>query len=1000
MKRILLMGIMLSSFVLSNGQELQFCDFKKIETKDGLCSPNIRKIIQDKYGFMWFATQEGLSRFDGLTFVNFKPNMDIKTRNLLSSDVFDLAIERNGDYLWALTTYGGLNKIDLRSLQIVQRVPLNHDASDAHPLWGTKMVMVNDLLFIGTNEGFVIIVNIKTGTVEKTYKAIFSDNKAINIEAVFNYADQIWILGYEGKIIVQNLHLNGKPNFLSVQDNNPDFHFRTVLLLDDHHAALLTNYGLKILDLDKRKVVPAPDHLKKLPNACYKEDMYSIAVNKKHIYLSGLNGLFLINKNDNSCLKLLPSKEPGNQDWFTTSSAIFEIGNSLFLGSPLGIAYVKNILSPFTAFTASYPSGTTKIGHSIHLFPLNDSILYSGANESAYKINTSSGSIERIGKNELYFTLFKGPDNNLFASRMSGTDVIDDGLKSFAVSKYYPELSKLNTDALISYLNYKDSLFFFASQNQNGLYIWNPSTRQVELITTYSSPIGLKSNVINRVFLDKKNDVWILCDNAVSVYSIKNRSIKHLNTNQPNGGKPLSIIMDMCEIGDNKYLAVYGMGIVILNKDNIITKSFTLNSGLNNLGLYKIFSSGDTCLIASSNDGLAVVNLKTEKITMYYDMDGLQSNSFEETSGNAFGKFIYMGGINGITRIDPSKFIHNGTPPRCYFSEISILAKSTSSNSFDLFPEEKVIHSDATQTTINFSAINYSSPERIIYSYRINGINDEWTSISNQTFIHLIGISYGTYVLQVKAANEDGVWSEPIELTLTFLPKWYQTWWFKSVVALLLMGVLYGLFRYRLWQIRKEQQIRQRIANDLHDDIGSTLNSVKVFTNLALMKPENNMPYLEQLKEGVQGAIVGVRDMVWVLDDKQDTIDHLVNRIDLFINPLAAAQDIEFEKSIDPALADKMLRKEEKRNLYLIIKEALNNSIKYSGASTLQLRVYKTPNDKFSISIHDNGKGFDLASVQRGNGLNNLQYRAQQIKYRIEIDSAPGKGTLIVLTRS
>lgn len=321
------------------------------------------------------------------------------------------------------------------------------------------------------------------------------------------------------------------------------------------------------------------------------------------------------------------------------------------------------------------------------------------------------------------------------------------------------------------------------------------------------------------------------------------------------------------------------------------------------------------------------------------------------------------------------------------------------SDTTNLMMKEFIIPNNVLQTNIHFSGINYSNPDRTIFRYKIKELNDDWIDLGTKNFISLIAVYPNTYHLEIKAANEDGVWSEPIELTLIFLPKWYQTWWFKTMMVLLMLGILYSLYRYRLAQIRKEQQIRQRIASDLHDDIGSTLNSVKVFTNLALMKPENNFTYLQQLKEGVQNAIVGVRDMVWVLDDKQDTLGHLLERVELFINPLASAQDIRFEKSLDAPLAHILLKKEEKRNLYLIIKEALNNSIKYASATTLQLIVEKVSHDRYIITIRDDGKGFNRDLIQKGNGLNNLQYRAQQIKYAIEIDSVPGKGTTITLTR-
>ncbi|MBL0183746.1 MAG: hypothetical protein IPP96_16255 [Chitinophagaceae bacterium] len=282
------------------------------------------------------------------------------------------------------------------------------------------------------------------------------------------------------------------------------------------------------------------------------------------------------------------------------------------------------------------------------------------------------------------------------------------------------------------------------------------------------------------------------------------------------------------------------------------------------------------------------------------------------------------------------------------------------------------------------------------YAYKINKIHSDWLSLDNQNFITLIGLSPGTYHLQVKTANEDGVWSDPKELILVFLPKWYQTWWFYLLIALTAAAILYALYRYRIAQIKKQHEIRKNIATDLHDDLGSTLNSVKVFTNLAIsgIKQEES---LQQVKDNLTEATMSLRDMIWVLDDSLDTVDELITRLKQFAIPVAAASNIEAIIKADSEVNSRQLIKEEKRNLFLICKEAINNSIKYSGASRIDVTITGS-GKKIQIVVADNGKGFNVDEVKKGYGLKNMQYRAGQIKYKVILNSLHGTEIIILPT--
>jgi signal transduction histidine kinase len=300
------------------------------------------------------------------------------------------------------------------------------------------------------------------------------------------------------------------------------------------------------------------------------------------------------------------------------------------------------------------------------------------------------------------------------------------------------------------------------------------------------------------------------------------------------------------------------------------------------------------------------------------------------------------------------------------------------------------------QTTISFSGINYSNPSRTSYAYRIKELDNNWINLGTRNFVTLIGLSPSTYTLEVKAANEDGVWCEPKTLTLTFLPKWYQTALFKAAVILFAGGIFYAFYRYRITQLKKQQQIRHEIASDLHDDIGATLNSVKIFTTLAETSP-NKEEYFQQIRESINTAYSGLRDMIWVLDDTGDTVEDLLKRIKQFAQPFANANNIHVHfSSGDADILE--LNKTEKRNLLLIAKEAINNCIKYANCKNVHVTVTKEDR-KIKLVMKDDGCGFDEKEITYGHGLRNIRERARQINYTASIFSEKGQGTTIEVVK-
>jgi signal transduction histidine kinase/ligand-binding sensor domain-containing protein len=987
------------SLYLTYGQDKQFIAFHKYTQNEGLSSYNITKIIQDRYGFIWAGTQDGLNRFDGVRFFSYNQQGN-KKYHIPGANISDMKEDTARNLLWVVTSYGGIAGISLNTLNVLEKIERIGQV-DLSEKWLRSVEVSGNILWVGSNNALYALDIANKKQLNLNYEGFAINPGRFDISRLFrDKYNRIWAFCNNQGVMVFNGSTGKLLQYIPITELRLDKAADPVTVWEvtgtaGNEVFAATSIGLLAFKSEPNKVVT---NLLGQDPLFTSTGMFGCTVDKENnVWFSSATDLYKYNLASKRTDRIADAASPSDA-WTSTIYYLFnDRDNNIWAGSQMGLGYFGVSEGVFTAYNKSLTS-ETNIAHAYTIYPANDTTVYCGATDGLYKLHTRTRSISKLQHGEYFFLIFKMPDGNVLVSYSLGLFVLVKD-KLIPVASVYPFMKGIKNELLNSAIQINDSLVLVGTQTQKGIYLLNLKNQTLRNYTNENSGLGLDKNIVTALFKDRKNNIWVLSESMILQFNPFTGQHRVVRLTNPFNGSRYSIFYDMCETGSSYWIAAYGTGLIETDKSMKLKRVISSANGLSNNAVYKVFAVEDSLVMVTSNNGLSVIKPYQNSIKHYYQSDGLHSSAFENFCGYQDKKRIYAGGVNGFTGINPAAFSVNTTAPKLYFTQIQIktstLMMDTSSLSMKLFS----VPDNWLQTTVFFSGLNYANPRRVTYQYKIKEIDTGWNNIGNRNFVTLIGLIPGTYHIQVMAANEDDVWSAPIELTLVFLPKWYQTWWFKALIALLLMSILYSLYRYRLAQVKKEQAIRQRIAGDLHDDIGSTLNSVKVFANLALMTPDNNSSYLQQLKEGVQSAIVGVRDMVWVLDDKQDTLDHLVGRIEQFILPLAAAQDIQFEKSLDPSLADNMLKKEEKRNLYLIIKEALNNSFKYAEATTLQLHIVKLPHDQYRISIHDNGKGFNAETVQKGNGLNNLYYRAQQIKYAIEVKSVPGKGTTITLTK-
>ncbi len=329
------------------------------------------------------------------------------------------------------------------------------------------------------------------------------------------------------------------------------------------------------------------------------------------------------------------------------------------------------------------------------------------------------------------------------------------------------------------------------------------------------------------------------------------------------------------------------------------------------------------------------------------------------------------------------------------FSQVA-LKKIFVNNQVRPFPKNNSIHLAASENDLilEFSQVKEDSVE---YLYRLKGEeNDSTWIVSAYPVVHYQDLGDGNFVFQIKTTNK----KFPVS-TLKIIREipFYYTTWFKFTVVIyfmILLGV--GIYLLSLWDFRQKlrlQGVRNQIAADLHDEVGSNLNSIAIFVEVLRNKATPDiLPILDKIIENSKESVILMQDTVWTINPKNDSVEKLFERMRSFASQYLANVDIPLDFVVDADLKKVSFTMEQRKNIYLIFKESINNIVKHSQATKASVRIKKVE-DTLKISIEDNGKGFDSTQDFEGNGLQNFKNRAEEAEIECLISSELNKGSKI-----
>ncbi|MBL7945253.1 MAG: hypothetical protein JNN32_04255 [Flavobacteriales bacterium] len=410
-----------------------------------------------------------------------------------------------------------------------------------------------------------------------------------------------------------------------------------------------------------------------------------------------------------------------------------------------------------------------------------------------------------------------------------------------------------------------------------------------------------------------------------------------------------------------------------------------------------------------TDNGLVRYHVASGDVKVYTTADGL---GFDEFNRLAYAQGpdgrMYFGGLNGITAFHPDDLSDPLTSVSAPLVLKSIkLQREEGDRSEDLTADVLAGTKVSMEPKDRFIAIDvallsYEDPALVTYAWRIDGIDSDW-NLQRGSSLRFTSLPYGDHVLRIKAQDAEGRWSEELNLPITRLRPLHLRWWFLLLCALLLAAAIFAFVRYREQQLRRMIHMRDRIATDLHDEVGSNLSSIVLFST-AVGKHADELPeyaadMLHRIKDNSKRAMESMNDIVWSVNSGHDSMEDLLDRMRAYAEPLCEAAGIRLEFVIDAGPLTRKLAMDQRKNLYLIFKEAVSNAVRHSRCQQLAVSL-RLVNGQYELVVDDDGTGLHPDATRGaslgGNGLGNMVRRAQEIGGEVRVLAGEASGTRVV----
>lgn len=955
------------------GQENALVKFKNFGIPEGLSMSTVFDIVQTPDGYVWLATADGLNRFDGYEFKVFK-NIPNNKNSLQENYITALEVDGKGD-LW-IGTNGGFLSVFHQESQKFQRVPILWEADAIQTSKITSLKWnVDSTLWIGTEEaGLLAMKNRKFITYKDANSFLLSNN-------------------------IQKIYLSQ----------------------EDGHMYIGTANGLNVWHKGESQIA---------------ETMYlkggiitGIAKKNKVLYISTQeNGRFLM---QNDTIISLASSERASK----ISDFIIDDKGNTWIGTFTKGVIKKSVKGGYFTYSSDENDRNSIVNNvvfkvfqdasgNIWVGTLSGLSIYSPLVHQFGLISSDKGSIVGLIDDNVYNIYEDSKKDIWFCTYNGGLSKWDRSANNI-VNYLSTNTKGLGNNSTRVILEESDGKYWVGT-GSFGLFLFNEAKKEFEYID-----LNYQIDYVRSLIKTDPNTLWIGCQNGLFKYNILTKETTKIQEPLLQGLYQLEYISESKELmvgcfgtglllldtkteklvkqfvhkesdslsisnnnimcispwKQNKYLiGTYGGGFSVMDLKKGSFENYGVMDGLSNEAIYGIVLNGDEVWM-SSNKGLSKFNLRTKVVKNYENLAQVQSLEFNE---GAFLKdsegVIYFGGINGVNYFKPSQLLENSVPPKVIIQKIKIFEEPYSFRSN--LSKNGIVNLRYKQNFVGFEfvAINYSNPEKCTYEYKLEGVDNDWVSTKTSRYAKYINLSPGTYTFLVRAANEDGIWTEkPKEITIEIASPFWMKWWFIICTAILFLSIVSYFVIQRTKRLKNKYQVKvldmelKALRSQMNPHfIFNSINSIQYY--ILNKNPKTAYTYLSKFSTLMRLILNNSRVDFITLKEEIEALS-----IYLDLEKMRLEEELEYNIKVDDALkVDAMLIPS------MIIQPYVENAILHGLAPKTAHRRLKVSlsliENQIYCVIEDNGIGRVKAKELNSNRTRKHQSTGMQVtKGRLEL---------------
>jgi ligand-binding sensor domain-containing protein len=931
-----LCGYLLCCLILQLSAQIKI--FTNIGADEGLCQSHVFCMLQDREGYMWFGTYDGVSRWDGHQFYNF-----LARDGLASSSVFCMGSAKDG------TIYFGTDKgvsayRDGRFFFIPELDSLRDD-------------MISALL--PAHDGSLYLALPQKGLY------------------VFRQRKLEKILPHEG-----------------------NFSGRISAMHETHDGTIYISTLAGLYRQRQGKISLVPELAKGRFSDVWEGPDSTIYIGSvdSGLFILGKTGLRNIGMAQGLSDARVYSVRTGLDGSVLVTT--FGGGVNIIHNNEIEILTEKNGLAHNNVFSCLVSTDGTVFFGTVAGISLYHNSLFEVYNKKAGLTN-----------NYVVSALADRDDTFYFGTYGSGVDIVQKGKIRNLATK-----DGLGDDHVNAIARLQDEILF---GTWRGLYSYRDQS-----IKPYKYNTFLQHRHISHMMVSRDGTLWIATPAAVTF--IKDAKISHLTK------KDGLLTSDQDFIYEGKDGTVYlasksgvqtwkagrldtlagavgfavhtiyenNNGQLLIGTDNGLLlrehgKYVRLLLGLTHPSIYGILEDDSGRLYLATQRGITVFDTlnKAPASRSLRFLDGLASDECSENACLRDNKGrLWFGSIRGVTCYDPLRVVQASLPPAVHIKRFRLFEKDIAVQASVRDP----FHYNQNYFKFDFVGIDYSSSHKVSYRYRMWGVDPDWVE-TKLTFVQYTNMNDGRYRFQVMARNESGPWSAPATLAFMIRPPFWEMWWFISLIVLLGVSSIAGIVTLRYQHLLSIERLRTRIAADLHDRIGSGLTEISILSEVHAKSQEKAPAMLNKVGNIAKGLLDNMSDIVWLINPRQDSLLDLLIRLKDGYEDVLSCLGITLHTEQLKSVESVHLSMEYRQNLYLIMKEALNNCLKHSQCQQISLEA-RVEHKRLSVTLRDDGQGFYNDRTGQGNGLFNMQHRAAVIGGTLQILTGPGQGTVVQFT--